>query len=475
MGKQQKILSFTLIIIGAVLSGGAGWLATVFAMEKYFLLAPAGVVLFMLITYNPKIGVYLLLLLLAIVPPAPQEIGLVEIVYVSGFAVTILAWLIRRGWMHLPNGFTHYPIVAILGLCLFSIAVAIVNDTSLYHWLRGIIPFTGLFLFYIAAGTLKTKTDRRVLVGVLYIAAFTLIAISFGGGIGMLGSAISHNNFWILRSELGFGAYQPMVIGIPLFAFGYIMVSSRKLLLIHYAACLFFSLAVMLTFLRSVYLIFFICAIVAFLLYARVESMRYSLRLFIRLTSLLVVALLMLMIVMPSLPIFSFISSGITGRFEELSEKSADENVRVKESKEALSYFLSSPIVGKGLGFQYQYERSIMIWKGGYTHNIFTYFAMTLGSLGLVALLWFIISVYKDLRYKTYKWKFLDLEDQSFLMGAILYLLALLLYVQFQSVFRHIGFFTSFCIMLGALINIGNSSYPIDMDYVDTKDEHTTD
>jgi len=417
-------------------------------------LVPLGFLAVVYVFLNSKAGLFISIFLLAIVPPAPKEIGVVEIAYICIFAGMVAGWIFKKYWRQLPITLTRYSVTVILIFAVISLLTALVNGVGLSLWIRGMIPFAGLLLYFVSGTVIRTSKDRKQLIFVFYVAAITLIVISFREGVASINTALLLNNFWIVRENLGFGAYQPLVIGIPLFAAGYVFESPQRRPWLHYCVLVIASIASLITLLRSVFIVMAICLGLSLWLYARTHTRQRVVWLVIKLVGVLIL-LSGLLTIAQLKPLLDVFSSGVEVRFGQLAEQDLSENVRVLEFNEVKKYFLESPLMGKGLGFQYEFIRGYLgYWQGGYTHNIITYFALTMGSIGVISLMGFLFTVYKDLSAKLLDYKSYSLEDRAFLMGAILYIVALLLYVQFQSVFRHVSFFTTLSIMLGAATNI---------------------
>jgi len=417
-------------------------------------LAPLGLLFVVYVFLNSKAGLFITIFLLAIVPPAPKEIGVVEVAYICIFAGTVGGWIVKKSWRQLPVTLTRYSVVVILTLAVISLLTALANGVGVSHWIRGIIPFAGLFLYFVSGTVIQTSKDREQLIFVFYVTAITLIIISFREGIASINTALLLKNFWIVRENLGFGAYQPLIIGIPLFAAGYAFERPQSRPWLHYGVLAVASLASLITLLRSVFLVMAICLFVSLWLYARTHARRQVVLLVIKLVGVLML-LTGLLTISPLRSIFDVFSAGVGVRFGQLAEQDLSENVRVLEFNEVKKYFLESPLVGKGLGFQYEFIRGYLgYWQGGYTHNIISYFALTMGIIGVISLMGFLFTVYRDFSAKLSVYRSYSPADRAFLMGAILYIVSLLLYVQFQSVFRHVSFFTTLSIMLGAATSI---------------------
>jgi len=126
---------------------------------------------------------------------------------------------------------------------------------------------------------------------------------------------------------------------------------------------------------------------------------------------------------------------------------------RFEETMAVLAEFARNPVLGNGLGYQYTYTRSVidLTWVGGYTHNIVTYVLLTMGLVGVAALLAIGVAISREVLLSLKVIRRSPVRQARALFWGSYYALgATLTYALFQSVFRALGFplIVSFCLVI---------------------------
>lgn len=446
-----SLVSLTISITSSIL---------VYYLEPWYLglglfFAP---MIFYHIIKKPIVGIYLLVPLSVILPPAPQEIGPLEIIYIAIFALTVFAWVIQFKYFKHGQLFLNRlipPFLVLYILIFISFFTRQLSDTTLYHWVRGVIPFLNLCIFFVLLSEIKDIRDVNRITWVFRLTAIILIISVANSVFPVLGGAITAENFIEIRASLEEGTFGPLTAMLPVFLFSLWInrVQSEKLDLVILIALI---LIATITFLRSLVLIFAFMGIIIIFRYFRRSGFQLLPKI------ILVVFFLIFSIILAyvtSEKIRSFLDLiyiGFSSRFERLETVG---DVRMLETKEVLYHFKESPVIGHGIGFQFSYDRGefmgpwkTFLWSGGYTHNIFTYFLLVFGVIGVVILFWIIYSVWREYRLGTKHIS--DNMIQGYLFAVGMGLLAMFLYANFQSVYRSLNYLLLISILLATLVKL---------------------
>jgi O-antigen ligase len=419
------------------------------------LILPALLVLYF-IAQRPILGIYILIPLAVFVPPAPQEIGALELGYMGILAFTLLAWLVRfRLSQYISSSLTS-AIIFLFTLIFVSFFVRTLYGTSLYHWIRGIIPFLNFAVFYLVMSELRHQRDLQRLLWVFRITAVCVFILVAGSVLPVLGKAISARNIWEIRSALENGSFGTFTVMLPAFLFA-LWMSKHQRSKLDLVLLLGMLLIVLVTFLRSALLILGLTGLMV--LWRSVRTSGAQLLRRIALPSVASIACIAAVYVVSpqARSFFDLIYEGFAYRFGVLNTMG---DVRSYEAQEVFSHFQKAPVIGHGLGFQYSYDRSKfmgigrkVIWEGGYTHNAFTYFMLVFGVIGIVALLWLIWAAW--LEYRKCARRPLDEASREYLFATGIALLATFLYGNFQSVLRSVTYLFVVSVLLGVIVKLG--------------------
>ena len=402
------------------------------------------------IARRPLNGIFILLPLTVILPPAPQEIGPIELGYIIIFAFTALMGTFK--YRNVKNRIS-LPLLCLFALIVVSFFTRQLSDTSLYHWVRGVVPFLNLIMFFIILSDLRDMFDVNRIIWMFRIIAALIIVLVTAAVIPGIGGILSTGNYIELRASLAQGSFGPLTIMLPVFlsALWLSPIHRSKIDLLLVILLVFVNT---LTLLRSAVIIFFIIGA----LFVRKYSIKDIDRTLLKVMLLLfLMALLSFASYMLSENVSSFVNLIYTGFTDRFARLETIGDVRTLENRVVLQHFMESPLLGHGLGYQFSYDRGNFmgrsyLWSGGYTHNIFTYFLLVFGIPGIILLVWITIAVWKE--YIAEQKRSDNARARGYMYATGIGILTLFLYANVQSVFRSVSYMFILSVLLAILVKI---------------------
>lgn len=402
------------------------------------------------------LGGLLLLLVYWPVIGNPEGVGLAEISYGSIFAATFLGWLFKvlAGKGKLPPSQVYKPAALLFLLAAGSLLLAGRNDTPFMAWLRSFVPFTGLLMIFVAASELTSRLHLRLVALALYVAALASLTRVLIAVAGAFPISLDMWNPAIIRLALPQQVYGGAVLAGASLSFGYLVVPARAGRLIHLAALALFSFGLSFLFLRSTLVI--AAAVVAAGIYL---SVRYGGGLGSLARRLMPGAILL-----GGLPLVAYFSQPVRSIFElvvygyksRLESLGLGLEARLAEFRAVLKIFEESPLLGKGLGFEYSFSPGPqLLWTVRFTHNIVSYFLLTTGAVGLLLLLWLGLTAVLEFARG---FKRFNKEETGLLMGFALVWLSLSLYTLVNTVFLWADYFLLLSVLTAAAIRMNVTS-----------------
>lgn len=338
-----------------------------------------------------RLGVELLLIGLTIIQPFPTADVPWDLYACIGLGTTLVAaWLSRQalqrrfllGNATKPGNGNRLStkmaqaIALFLLVCIASFPFSILNNWELplgdriYLYVRGLLPFLYLLLFFIARDLPLSQKDLRRF-GLL---VFTVCAV------------YSLRSYWLYFTTfvrityLDFRFIFPFPVLAADLAYAYFLFSKTTLgASLWVILFLFFTGSVIPTYTKSQILALATGVLLMTAIgYAR-DGWRRAARVAIPL------GLMALPIVWVMLEESSVFSLAVVSTWQSRLDDATSYEGRSDEIQVAFQNFQDNPLFGKGLGFQY--TRSMDAGSGetvGYVHNVIAYLLMTLGLLGLV-------------------------------------------------------------------------------------------
>lgn len=322
-----------------------------------------------------------MMVLAALLPFVPDPLSPLSVSFSISFGLFVFLGMGKAALSHRFEVGTPEIALFFFSLSiLLSGPVALANNVSFSAWLRGLIPF--LFLsVYFAIAPIRTEKDARFVLNTLHLAAVVWL-------VKIMVIVFFHIDQ--IFSGIGRLTYLTMDLTLPYTLVGLVLslfnpepraVKWRGILTIA------FLLIILGTGYRSQILL--ALAILFVYLYKQSLPKRIILVLVLSLTGAL------LLLIMGETPFWQ----ELILRFQNISLEG--ELSRTVEIEYALQQFAHSPILGNGLGypipvviiFAGDWENVVQlldVTTVGFIHNLWAYLLMDLGIVGFCAYLWFV-------------------------------------------------------------------------------------
>lgn len=400
-----------------------------------------------LFLWKPLYGALALVLLSPIVAPQPQSIDALEILFIFIWVLTFLNWLFR--YFISPRWYKNslnLPLFTLFLLCMASFFLAKSQGTSTYSWLRGFVPFLNILMFFLFLDQIKSKNDVEQIANVIRITTFIYFVANIYILLKNLGFRIPTSP-WEIRAAYADLAKTQFSVLCMMFTYALWLRQARKKDLLLFFLPLTISLTVGI---RGALLPGFILFIIT--LYSiKLKHIKFLMGFtWVSVALVSLFALLFSQIIGILFENIYSLHKARTQRFIEVGD------VRVLETKVVLENFKETPIFGKGLGFVYSYSRSpylpgkTLIWEGRYTHNIFTFFMLDFGIIGVLLLMWLIIATVKEYIITKIKLAGNPLFDYTYAAG--LALLGTLMYSLLEAIVNSTSFWLTTTMLMAIVI-----------------------
>jgi O-antigen ligase len=331
-----------------------------------------------------RLGLQLLIIGLAIIQPFPTEEAPWDLYAYFGLGtILVAAWFLRQAlskrlqfWKcDIFSSQLSKSIMLFLIVCIASFPLSFLNNWEqrigdrFYLYIRGLLPFTYLMLFFIVRDLDLTRKSLK-----LFVLLIFAVCATFGFRAYWL-----YFTTFVRITNIDYRFIFPFPVLAANMACAYFLFSRTALAAGFWAVVfLFFAGSVIPTYTKAQVL----CLATGVLLITMIGYARGGLRLAVRVAGLIVlVAVLVAWAILKSSSVPIVVVSTWQARLEdETSYEGRSDEIQV-----ALRNFRDNPLFGKGLGFQY--TRSMDLGSGetvGYVHNIIAYLLMTLGAVGLV-------------------------------------------------------------------------------------------
>jgi O-antigen ligase len=338
-----QILAVIVLVLVALLAGNA-----VGTQDMAKLLVPAGGLIVFITLVNPFASLIIFLLVFMRVG-SYEQIGAIQI-GVAGYTVLLFLvafarFLWREGW---DNGAarTVTLMFVLMGFLSLSVVVAVTNHIAFGDWGRGAFPLVVLCLAAVFATTVHSRAQWNMAALVFLLIVVNLGAAGASALGGRLGAALG------LPDLVNWGS---TVIPATLTSLGVAMMIEKRELHWGYMALVALGLvSAVLTPTRTVW----ISAGLTVLVLAGVVFVRQR-------RPGAAVAIVAIAALVAGGTLLAWRYSGPTSsweqqtaRFSTLEKTSEDPSVQIRKEqlREAIRVFESSPLIGAGLGYEYQYH-----------------------------------------------------------------------------------------------------------------------
>ncbi len=382
LDSRQSVVFFCLLVILQVsVSVFAAGQPLAFAAGVLFLLA-------LVLSFRSTLtGLVLIILSQFYVLRGTADISAGELAYAGLFLSTLLGWILREGRTVEGRRLLRSPVgvslLAFLAICVFSIAFVILYGGSPLWWMRDLVRFSYLLLFFPIAGAVKSRRDAGV------VLASLLAVILYHGILTITWYAeavASTEALWQLRYQR-VALHEIFAMATLVASFGvFLRVRTRAVQVAALGMGLVGLIALGVSFTRGYWMAAVLaCAIVAVMM--RGPARR-------------VVAfplVLLTVVISGGVVVFSAKFLGIlVSMADRLSTISSPLRVlsvqeRMAETRAALALVWESPVFGRGLGAHVSYMSPLKhhVTTGSFLHNAYLFIWLKLGIVGLVSFLAF--------------------------------------------------------------------------------------
>ncbi len=359
----------------------------------------------------------------------------------------------------LEQSLSHSVLFLVFAWLVSSVNLFICDELTVDGYFRGLAPLLGVMTFRVGQ---QFRTVRSAFILLSAVTMAGLLSALNGSFDAIRYGLIDPNDFSSsihFRSLLDSKFFDALVLSLPiaLIGGGLIGTVSTKGPLLGLGAILFlFSL---LTLMRSG-IVIAACVLLfemAIIFRTRLLWTRFWRRvpLIILLVGLLEVASCMSILAGLRVPSVFRAVGAIGGRHQLISDQ-MDDGVgayRLVEAVAAWERFSESPVIGHGLGSTvsviFDGTTEVDRYSMRYTHNFFTYILYTCGLIGITAAARFFLVAFR-LMIRAGGLASTSPEP-GIDMALVLLVLAMLIYIQFQSIFRSATYFMMLGLVLGCL------------------------
>jgi O-antigen ligase len=378
-------------------------------------------------------------------PSVPDPTQPAAVIFSSFTAIAIALWLGSFALRSVPILAPGRWLLIFLGLTILSSATAVYFGTPLDLWLRGIIPFLFLIVYFPAVEIARKEPDW--LLTIVHLSCIVWLVMTGLQSMGALPAVLAGDVQRITHATDAWASFQLpyAMVGLALTLFH----APGWAAAVRWPLALAFSLMPVLAVSRGQIAVVALVWLTYLLLLPPLRRMKA------------VALLLILGIAFGSYVGQSYLLESVLARFSEPLHFT--ESSRYMELEYAAHRFLESPLLGMGLGHQIPAEITFFgDWRTlldagvsgvGYMHNVAFYLLMTLGLPGLLSYGAFVLSSLPWWRRRV-----LDSNLKRVLVAAILTLAVLCAWSMIQPTFRHIQTNVLLAVMIAVLATIGRNA-----------------
>jgi O-antigen ligase len=370
------LVSAELLIIIASLS---------FPLEVMAAIVGIGVLYF--IFKNTFASLCTLVLLHYFVLRGTEQITLPEIFFGLYFCAFLGAWFFRKTFLErqpILIDRLDYALAAFLGFCVLSLIPAVLVGSSLFKWLRELIPYLSLLLVF----PIREQTNNPKRVKIL-IACFLLLgfAIAIDNLFSYKQTVARALQFWQIAASRQTGN-TVLFMAIVIVAGGFIVMAGSALgRWVSLFVFTVFAGALIITFARGFWVATLVGLMASFWLLPGDAKRRMVVYLGLSFVAIAGVAFLLFG------DLATFIFDAVGKRFQTVGSATRDVSFanRLVEAQAVLAQIKANPIVGYGLGKAYFYEALIPgEMPTTYVHNTVLFVWYKVGLFGMLCLVVFI-------------------------------------------------------------------------------------
>lgn len=347
-----------------------------------FGLAILAIVLVAVSVQRPRIGLAIILLSFIPAPlfPTPE---LAKLFYgFAGFTLAVLiGWLTKLSFHaapfegYLPADRIGFSLSLWLSLCALGLPLSLAFNQGtlsdrLYFYAKGVAPFLYLLVFFVVRALPFSFREYKRILNYLLVVGVAFAIVTFA--------------IYAVTQARVTWAYAPLqfpfvVLGCNIAFVRALIAESKRAVLGWAVLTIVLAFAALLTFTKALIIVLVLSLTLDAVLAARVAARRSGLRI---LTFGFAVATFALVVA-------AFASTEARTTFIDLVSARLNDitstESRYSEWESALTQFLESPVIGKGVGYQLEREVGADTLTTGYVHNQLAYASMTMGVTGIFA------------------------------------------------------------------------------------------
>ena len=370
-----------------------------FFFPVYF---PIGiVVLFGLawISQNIFLGINFLILLHIFIVEGTKTISVQEF-GVGFFLIFIIGlWFFKECFLNPAQQLIEkadYALVAFFIFCLGSLLGGLAYQVSLQKWLRELIPFLPFLIIFPLRKELNSK--KRILV-LLMSVLFVCLCMAFRNLIRYRELVSVADVYWQISASRQTSNepffFVPIVISVSILLYG----SSWKIKGLMIILICLFSITLVVTFSRG----YWVATIFSIFILFIFSSVKIKIKIIGFFAVMAALGLLLLFLAFGELG--DFILASVKNRFLTVHHLIRDPSIRsrLQESSALLKLINDNPIIGYGLGKQYEFHSILQReMPTAYIHNAFLFLIFKLGLGGFISFVFFWAMVIVD-GYRVFK------------------------------------------------------------------------
>lgn len=383
--------------------------------------ATVGILFLWLASRHPFFAVNSLILLHIFIVESTEGVSVPEVFVGLLLFYVVSIWFFKKGFLEQTQVVFNRAdcgLILFLSSCVFSLIPAVLFGVFFSRWVRELVPFMTFMLFFPLRDALRNKKDVQIVVAMLFILC--LFAV-FRNLVRYRSAIAIAEMYWQIASSRAASNEPFFFVSIVLAVSVLLFTVSWKVRILMSVLVSVFALALIITFSRGYWIATGIAFIVLFIL----SPLRTKIKILL-FTG--IVVMLSGMVVMLFFGDFGrLLLESVFGRFVTIGSFLEDPSFRSRlaESAKVIGYILRNPILGYGLGKEYEFVSIIpREMPTAYVHNVYLFLMFKIGLAGTLMFLYFygrmIRQGYRNYRIQT------DAILKAVMLGVLSYLIAML-------------------------------------------------
>ncbi|MBC8487941.1 MAG: O-antigen ligase family protein [Bacteroidetes bacterium] len=336
---------------------------------------------------NIFVGICILVFLHLLALRGTEQIDPGEIFFGIFLFLLLITWFydkkIVRGERLLEDTM-DYSLAIFFGICLFSLAPALIFGNSLLKWFRELVPFLGYLLYYPVKDTVNTLKRIKIL-GLCFLILVVISGLVNIIQYQQLLGQVSY--FWEIEASRQTPNEPFFLVSLIVSSAFFLYTKGLRRRLLSLGIVLFSGFALVVSFSRG----YWVAAMVALVFVFVFVDLGKKLKVLVYIPLIILPAVIIANMYLGNLKeLFYHV---VFERFTTLVDLQQDISLvnRFNEAKTLLTLCVVNPIIGYGLGAMYSFHNILFGYtlRTWYTHNAFIFLLFKLGILGLLSFLIF--------------------------------------------------------------------------------------